>query len=547
MLVVVALVAAGAALALYLLVERVGRAGIPLALLRAAAWGTVAALLVNPSCGRGSAGTTVLLDQSLSMTDPTGDARWRAAVDSARALAGTRGRILLFGEAPVAYLDGAHPGALTSRLLPALTEAVSRGGPVAIVTDGEVEDATALPSDFLRAARVVLLPRPARTDVGVAGLSLPSALRAGDSVAATADVVWVGATRSDTVLLELLERGRAVARARIGLTGEGAARRALAFVPAVPAGEREARVYEARVSGLAADAEPRDDARTTLAEVVRGPTVALVSDRPDWDFRWLASTLSSSAGTPVRAFVRAAEGPWRDARTLGPVPETAVRAAAASASLLVVHGSEAGTLGMARLARGSVWRWPTESRRGAALTAGDWYVTPVAGASPIGAALAGVPVESLPPLSGLNEQGPDSVKWTGLAAQLGRRGQERPVIGGGTLGTRRFLVVSGSGLWRWAARGGVAAEGYRALVVAAADWLLEQPATESERLSLRRDSLTRGADEFLPRPRTLVSQAGMSVRAAGEPRPLQHVMWVYGAALVALVAEWVARRRKGLR
>ena len=87
LLIIVSLVALGGALVLYLGVERSGWAGVPLALLRALAWAGVAALLVDPGCRGQPPAPTVLLDASLSMTDPAGDARWRAAVDTARRLA----------------------------------------------------------------------------------------------------------------------------------------------------------------------------------------------------------------------------------------------------------------------------------------------------------------------------------------------------------------------------------------------------------------------------------------------------------------------------
>ena len=110
-----------------------------------------------------------------------------------------------------------------------------------------------------------------------------------------------------------------------------------------------------------------------------------------------------------------------------------------------------------------------------------------------------------------------------------------------------MVRVLGSGLWRWASKGGVAAEGYRSLVAALTDWLLAEPAREGAALAARRDSLNRGLDELLPRPHTLESQPGIRVAAAGEAEPLRHFPWVYGAALGALVLEWIARRRRGMR
>jgi len=554
LVVAVGLAALAAALAVYLLLEKVGAAGIPLALLRAAAWGCLAVLLLDPGCrrSRGTAPPVVLLDHSLSMSDPgaadgTGGARWRAALDTARAIAGRRGQILLFGAQPVALRDGARPDAPATRLVPAWREAAAFGGPVTVVTDGEVDDARDLPPDFLRTARVVVLPRASRTDVGVAGLDLPAALRAGDT--ATADVVLVaaGTGPTDTATLELIEGTRVVARTKVATGAGGSFRRELRFVPAAPpaGSDRELRRYEARASGVRQDAEPRDDERVGFAEVARTSAIAAFSDSPDWDYRTLTGTLQRTSGVPVSAFVRVApEGPWRDAGSLRPVAQSAVEAAARGASLVVVHGTPQGTSALAALARHGLWRW-TAPRPGE--IPGDWYVAPSDAPSPVGDALAGVRADSLPPLEALAEPPADSTEWTAVAARLGRRGRAWPVIVGSEQGPHRMVRVLGSGLWRWASKGGVAAEGYRSLVAALTDWLLAEPAREGAALAARRDSLNRGLDELLPRPHTLESQPGIRVAAAGEAEPLRHFPWVYGAALGALVLEWIARRRRGMR
>ena len=554
MLGVVGLAAVGAALALYLVVERAGAGSLPLAALRAAAWGALAALLVDPGChaGAGAMPPVVLLDHSLSMSDP-GEApgrggRWQVALDSARAIAGRGGRIILFGTEPAPFRDGARPDAPATRLLPAWKEAASFGGPVAVVTDGEIDDARDLPPDFRRGARVVVVPRPARPDAGVAAFDLPLALRAGDTTTATITLAASGTAPADTATLELLEGVRTVARTRVALGSGGTFRRELRFVPGAPAGpagaEREVRRYVARVSGVRDDAEPRDDARASLAVVTRASTIALFSDSPDWDFRALASALALTSGVPVRAFVHVAAGPWRDAARLVTVPQREVEDAARGATLVVVHGTAQGAAAILALARRSVWVW-TQGRGSAA--PGDWYVAPGGAASPLGAVLAGVPPDSLPPLEVLWDAPADSGEWTGLVAQLARRGRPRPVIVGFEAAGRRTVRMLGSGLWRWAGKGGVAAAGYGALVAAAANWLLEEGPREARDLQVRRDSLGRGVDELLPRPRTLGSQPGSTLAAAGQSQPLRREPWVYAAALAALLAEWIARRRRGLR
>lgn len=552
LLALVGLGATGLALALYLGLERVGPMGIPLALLRAASWGALAALLVNPSCrraGRGGAGTTVLLDQSLSMTDPAGDARWRAAVDSAKALAGRGGRVVLFGAEPRVFDEAARPVAAASRLGPALREAAARGGPIAVVTDGAIDDPAALPGDLLRRARVVLLARAAGRDAGVAGLDLPAALRAGDTATATVDVIAAGTSAPDSVTVELLERGRPVARERLGLGAGGALRRDLRFVPAPAASDREVRRYEVRLAGLIGDVEPRDDARASLAEVSRGSAIVLLTDSPDWDSRALATALAATAGVPLRAWVRVGKGgAWHDARTLRPRDDVTVRGEASRAALVIAHGTEDGVEQMARLGRRAVWRWVTAPRSGVALL-GDWYVAAPDLGSPVGGALASAPPESLPPLEAVSEPGAESgpTAWVALAAQLDRRGRPRPVVQGAEVGGLRVVTVSGAGLWRWASRGGVAAEAYRALVASLTDWLLEERPGAQGSLAAARDSLARGQAEFLPRPPLLRAQPGVAAEAEWEPVPLRHAGWVYGLALGALVLEWVARRRQGLR
>jgi len=540
LIIVTTLVALGGALVLYLAVERSGPAGVPLALLRALAWAGVAALLVDPGCRGKPPAPTVLLDASLSMSDASGDARWRAAVDTARHLA-AGGPVVLFGATPASWRAGARPVAASSRLLPALREALSRGGPIVVVTDGEVDDAAALPSDAMRAARVVVLPRPAASDAGVAGVDLPVVLVAGDTVAALVAVASTGATSADSATVELRELGRTVGRTRVALGG-GATRASVRFVPSRATADRSLRHFEARLTGWPRDADPRDDALRTAAAVTREAAVVLLSESPDYDFRALAHTLRSADATPVRSFVRVTDGPWLDAATLSPVGDAAVRAAG-QATLLVAHGPEAAVARLAGLGRRSVWRWVT----GPGAQSGDWYVATEQTASPVGGLLAGVPAESLPPLVTVRAAPVDSAAWTAVLARLGRRGQARPLLVGEVRDGRRSVSVLGSGLWRWTSKGGVAEEGYRALVLGVADWLLERRAEDDAGVRALRDSLSSGVTEYLPRRAGLSSQAGSLVRGVGERVPLQRRPGVFVLILAAISLEWAVRRRRGMR
>jgi hypothetical protein len=543
LIIVTTLVALGGALLLYLGLERSGPAGVPLALIRALAWAGVVALLLDPGCRGKPPAPTVLLDASLSMGDASSDARWRAAVDTALRLA-AGGPVVLFGVTPASWREGARPAAPSSRLLPALREALSRGGPIVVVTDGEVDDVAALPADAMRAARVMVLPRPAAADAGIAGMDLPGILVAGDTAVAQVAVASAGGTSADSATVELREEGRTAGRTRVPLGG-GATRASVRFVPAPASADRSIRRFEARLTGWRRDADPRNDTFRTAAAVTREAAVVLLSESPDYDFRVLAHTLGSAHATPVRSFVRVTDGPWRDAATLAPVGDAAVRGAAGQATLLVVHGPEAAVARLAGLGRRSVWRWVTGPGGGA--QSGDWYVAAEQTASPVSGPLAGVPAESLPPLAAMRAAPGDSAAWTAVLARLGRRGPARPLLVGDARDGRRSVSVLGSGLWRWTSKGGVAEEGYRALVLGIADWLLERRAEDDAGVQVLRDSLSRGVREYLPRRPTLSAQAGGGERGAAERTPLQQRPWVFGAILAALCVEWVVRRRRGMR
>src|SRR6185295_105958 len=100
---------------------------------RAGALSALALLLINPARTERVRGgpPTVLLDASLSMGAKV--SHWQAALDTARALAGTGGVILRFGE-DVEPFDSSPPAAGLSRLSDALRVAAARSGSVITVT-----------------------------------------------------------------------------------------------------------------------------------------------------------------------------------------------------------------------------------------------------------------------------------------------------------------------------------------------------------------------------------------------------------------------------
>jgi hypothetical protein len=90
-------------------------------------------------------------------------------------------------------------------------------------------------------------------------------------------------------------------------------------------------------------------------------------------------------------------------------------------------------------------------------------------------AFLGIPVDSLPPVTGALALVPGTGDWVGLTAQQARRGAARPVLLGRHTGRRREVLVSAEGFWRWAFRGGPSADAYRAMVAASVSWLLAAP------------------------------------------------------------------------
>src|SRR5204863_7811255 len=160
-----------------------GRLTPGLALLRATGFSALLLLLWNPITTHRRAGgrvdqPLVLLDASLSMAGRGG--RWREALDSARALA--RGGVIWRFGTQVAAFDSAPPADGASRLAPALTAAAARGGPIAVVTDGELKDVAGLAPDLLRLPHVVVLPRAPFRDAFVAAVEGPPAVAVTDTM-----------------------------------------------------------------------------------------------------------------------------------------------------------------------------------------------------------------------------------------------------------------------------------------------------------------------------------------------------------------------------
>jgi hypothetical protein len=333
----------------------------------------------------------------------------------------------------------------------------------------------------------------------------------------------------------------------------------------------------------------------------------LVASPGDWDSRALYRALRDVAQLPVRGYVRVEPDRWRAMSDLAPVTDDAVRRAARGADLLVIKGGTRG-VGDGGRARG-IWSWPS-GENGEALIPGDWYLS-APETSPVAGAFLGLPVDSFPPATRITPIEPGAGAWVALEARERRRGASRPVVTGRDDGRVRRVTVAADGLWRWAFRGGSSEQAYRAWVAATASWLLggadslrgaafpvrsvvqngrpvifewrRGGAPRELGIGLSRDSLVRSdtlrfdgagraqlrlppgiwryrlsdggagtvavedfSDELVPRPGTLPAREARAV-AMPERTAAREWVWLFGIAVLALAAEWLLRRRLGLR
>jgi hypothetical protein len=597
--ILVVLVASALAALAYLRLEHAGpRVWIPAAF-RAVAWASLGLLLLNGSCPSAGAPRRplVLLDASISMGAAGG--RWREALDSARRW----GDVRTFGDEHPA--PDTMPARGRSLLGPTLAAAAGSDRPVVIASDGEIEDAGDLPPELLARASVRLFSRGPVPDLAITSLDGPARVTSGDSVALDAVVERESGSTADSVQLEVVSGSTTLARRRLRL-GDGSSGHArLAFSStALSPGDHLLQVRLAQ----AADREPRTDLRLHLLTVAPTPGVVLVAAPGDWDSRFLYRTLKEVAQLPVRGFVRLEADRWRSMADLRLVSAAEVRRAARSADLLILKGA-ADALAEGSTARG-IWRWPSGEGNGPPPIPGDWYLAGDE-SSPVGGAFLGQPVDSFPPAQQVTPIDAAAGDWVGLTAQLGRRGVPRPVLLGRVDGRVRRITTLADGLWRWEFRGGSSEQSYRALVASAASWLLAGtdttmgvarpvrrvvqqgrplvfewtgPGVASATAltwstpdgtrpdTLRFDGAGRAtvwlapgtyryrfgggaggmvaveeySDELLPHAVTLRPRNGV-VRPPGGRTVARDWLWLFGLAILAFAAEWLARRRLGLR
>lgn len=447
-----------------------------LAALRAAAVALVAALLVGAPMGRAvPRAPLVALDVSASWRRAVGDEStfvqgWRQGVaDSARRAQPADAALVLVGDslrdATLDDVAATTPRDGASRVRPAVDRAASLGRSLVLVTDGEVDDADAL-RDAPPGSRVVRLTTPPRRDVAVAELVVPYSATGGDTVSAAVTVVAGGVATAEGVLRLRIDGSEAASSPVPPLAPFAGTRLTVPLV--VARGDRVA-VVQAIVESPA-DAEGRNDTLAVSMDVGDRPSAVFVSTAPDIDVREALTVLRGALDVPTRAYLRLAPNVWRVEGSLAPITEAEVKARAATAGMLIVHGDTAWRPA-AGAATASRVLWlpapPTQVARAGELTrTPEWYAA-AAPASPLMAALAALPFDSLPPVTLAGAaRGDDTV----LTMRLSKRGEAQPAIATRSAGGRRTVVVSGSGYAGWALRGGRSREAFTALWGAIFDW-----------------------------------------------------------------------------
>jgi hypothetical protein len=569
------------------------------ALLRLGAITLLVALLLDAPSGRVHPVTGwAALDVSASMA--RGDSSlWHAARDSIRGIVADS--VFAFGDSTRRADSAAMSKPLdrSSLLRPMVERSLGAGHPLTIVTDGELDDPDAV-RGLAAGSRIIVVPRAATRDIGLASIDVPRAVVSGDTVEARVGIVaGTGGAKSGTLTLSL--DGRPVAATPID------------SLPAF--GERTV-ALRARLEGApgpavlravvasSGDTEPRNDTLSIALDLSRAASAVFVSTSPDFDARYALAVLRGALGIPTRGFFRVAPGEWRVEGALTPISETEVRQAVRDAPVAILHGDTAAfgppratTLGPLALIVTS----PTD---------GEWYPS-AAPPSPLAPALSGFQWDSLPPVA-LASTVPQGT-WQGMEARRGRGEERRPILVG-TDEPRRVAIVAASGLWRWRFRGGTASDAFTALWGSIFDWLAAEradrrAAVPDERLvragdmvrwrrgsasdslvaialhrrgSTRVDSLTlrftggatvvetpplaaglydattRGgaallavnaSREWLPRsPRVASGLIRGTASADSAPRLRAGAWgWAYALAILLLCAEWILRRRRGMR
>jgi hypothetical protein len=574
-----------------------GRLRAALLALRTAAALCVMALLLDVALGAAAPpAPLVALDVSASWRRSGDSAAFRVALDSARAAG--RGAVWLTGDALRESGAVIVPDDEASRVTPAIERAVQEGRGLVLVTDGALDDADGL-QRAPAGSRVIVVPTRVAPDRALTDLSAPLEARVGDTVSISVTVAASGTAGGAASVQFLLDASVLGTVDVPPLTDGGDATVDLRVT--VPAGDSLG-VLSA-VLQSSGDVQPRNDTLRVAFRRGAAQRIVIVSSAPDADIRDVAGVLRSASAVRTETFYRVAPQRWVRDGSLTPVEESQVRTAARGATLVVLHGDTAALGAPVSLAAKSLLLLapPPPDADGTELL----VRTPPA--SPLQLAQANLTVDSLPPLFART---PARGEIAGLtAAAPGSMTGAMPVLALSENRGGRRIVVTAAGFNRWRSRGGVSALALQAVFGAAADWLLDtgmraagpvllgrvwragEPlrwargsdtsvALRLERVGrtgallvdtlsfgtaqeVTRAPLTAGiwrgtvagqpvllpvnaSREWLPQPRT-VSTRTLGGEALPVRRGARQVRWFYLAAVLLFAAEWLLRRRAGLR
>ena len=431
------------------------RATVPF-VLRGTALTIILALLFDAPIGSARrAVPNAALDVSASWRAIGDRALWQRAVRSADSVGGDT--LLLVGDSVRSGKPPIEPSDAATRVAPLVERAIGSGRPVVFITDGRVDDPERL-TELPSGSRVILIEGIPKRDAAITSMDTPSAVVSGDTIGLVA-VIAAGGAGAGAGQLDLTLDGLPLVGAKVDSLAPFAERELR--LRAVVVGAPGARLLRA-VLHTTGDATAANDTLFASLDVARGASAVFVSTSPDLDSRYALDVLRGTLAVPTRGYFRVAPGQWRSEGAMSPIGEAEVRRALADAPLAVIHG-DTGLFGPPRaLTRGSLTLMAPPAQKG-----DDYYATS-APPSPLAAALAGMPWDSLPPV----EIGPPASghDWIAMNARRGRRFDERPLVVG-TSRPRRIVIVPATGFWRWKFRGGRSAEAFTALWGSIFDWM----------------------------------------------------------------------------
>lgn len=483
------------------------------------------ALLLNPAWGAfRPSRPLVALDVSLSWLRATDSAAWAEARRLATELGGDSvllvGSTLRFGVPPAVPLDTA------ARLFDAAERAQLAGRPLILITDGEVrEDASRLRARLPAGSRTEVIAPVRLPDVAITALETPPAALAGDTVAVRVRIAAANAAPANVELVASAD-GQILARRPLDSIAAWESRMEVITVR-LPAGPEEARLSIA----LAApgDGEPRNDSASRVIHRGLRITALAVSTTPDFDFREIVQAMRGALSVPAPARFRVAPDRWIDdaGHAIG---EAQVRVELARAHVVVLHGDTA-YFGEPRGAvRGALALIPSPADDS------EWYVS-AAPPSPLAATLGALPFDSLPPVA----VGPAPRSGTPLI-EVRATAERRRVAATLEDGDRRVIVVPVRGTARWSLRGGAVRDALATFWGSIIAALAERPGA-----GIRTGAAEVPLPELHPRQPLPESWAPEDGTSPLHRAPLRSALWPYALVVLLLCAEWVLRRRAGLR